>query len=176
MRLLCRALRGYKASVSSYARQLLPQLMLKRLKATQLVKAKLRFPPNFNSSLSCCLLADESEVEQITATPCGPQPFPPSPSSSSSVTSQPTPRTDPLLHRTPQDPPAAAAGSDPPSGPLPPPPPPPDADKPKPSPSGGGGGDEEEEEGGGGARGAKDTKHRTLLEIDRFTLCGNRID
>lgn len=147
-------------------------LCRRRVQTGSSCQSKATFPGNFNSSLSCCLLADESEVEQITATPCGPQPFPCSSSASSlSVTSQPTPRTDPLLHRTSQDPPAAAANSDPPSGP---PPPPPDADKPKPSPSGGG--SEEEEGGGGGARCAKDTKHRTLLEIDRFTLCGNRID
>ncbi|XP_075904334.1 transmembrane anterior posterior transformation protein 1 homolog isoform X2 [Nelusetta ayraudi] len=133
-------------------------------------------PEREDDSLGQWATSDESEVEQITATPSSPQPFPPSSSSSSSVTSQPTPRTDPLLHRTPQDLPAAAAGSDPPSGP-PPPPLPPDADKPKPSPSGGGGGEEEEEEGGAAAaRGAKEPKHRTLLEIDRFTLCGNRID
>lgn len=146
--------------------------MLKNSQLNYLVKAKLLFPLHFNSSLSCCLLADESEVEQITATPCGPQPFPPT---SSSVTSQPTPRTDPLLHRTPQHPPAAGAGSDLPSGPSPPPPPPSDPEAPRPSPSGGAAVEEEEEE-GGGVRGAKETKHRTLLEIDRFTLCGNRID
>lgn len=136
-------------------------------------QGKTLFPLHFYSSLSSlCLLADESEVEQITATPRGPQPFPPTSSSSSSVTSQPTPRTDPLLHRTLQDSPAAGAGSDLPSGPSPPTPPPAsDLDAPKPSPSGG---EDEEEE--GGAQSAQETKRRTLLEIDRFTLCGNRID
>lgn len=102
------------------------------------------------------LVADESEVEQIAAARCSPPRFP----SPSSVTSQPTPRTDPLLHKAHQTFPTAAAGE-----PLTPSP---EAEQPKPSPS-----NEEEEE---GAQGAKETKQRTLLEIDRFTLCGNRID
>ncbi|TMS17027.1 Transmembrane anterior posterior transformation protein 1 [Larimichthys crocea] len=100
----------------------------------------------------------ETKVEQIPTTPCSP----PSPSSSS-VTTQPTPRTD-LFPPLPTDASPAAPSSRPPT-------PPPEPEQITPSFS-----KEEEDE----AQGASELKHRTpkkdLLEIDRFTICGNRID
>ncbi|XP_035524785.1 transmembrane anterior posterior transformation protein 1 homolog [Morone saxatilis] len=108
----------------------------------------------------CPTPSGESKVEQITTTPCSP----PSCSPSSSVTTQPAPRTD-LFPTSPTDacPPASPASR--------PPTPPPEPEQPAPSLS-------KEEE--GEAQGASELKHRTpkkdLLEIDRFTICGNRID
>uniref|UniRef100_A0A3Q3VUI1 Uncharacterized protein n=1 Tax=Mola mola TaxID=94237 RepID=A0A3Q3VUI1_MOLML len=100
--------------------------------------------------------SSKKDPRKISATPRSP---PPSPSSSSSVTSQPTPRTD--MFPFPPNPasPEAPAGR--------PPTPPPEPEQPKPSLS-----TEDEEE----AQGAAGPQHKTLLDIDRFTLCGNRID
>ncbi|XP_045886788.1 transmembrane anterior posterior transformation protein 1 homolog [Micropterus dolomieu] len=107
----------------------------------------------------CPTPSGESKVEQIPATPGSP----PSASSSSSVTTQPTPRTD-LFPPPPTDASPAAPASHPPT-------PPPEPEQPAPSLS-------KEEE--GEEQGASELKHRTpkkdLLEIDRFTICGNRID
>lgn len=101
------------------------------------------------------LFPGESQVEQSPVTSCSP------PSSSSSVTTQPTPRTD-LFPPLASDPSPAAPSSRPPT-------PPPEPEQPSLS---------KEEE--GEAQGASELKHRTpkkdLLEIDRFTICGNRID
>ncbi|KAE8285616.1 Transmembrane anterior posterior transformation protein 1-like protein [Larimichthys crocea] len=106
----------------------------------------------------CPTPSGETKVEQIPTTPCSP----PSPSSSS-VTTQPTPRTD-LFPPLPTDASPAAPSSRPPT-------PPPEPEQITPSFS-----KEEEDE----AQGASELKHRTpkkdLLEIDRFTICGNRID
>uniref|UniRef100_A0A665U7T1 Transmembrane anterior posterior transformation 1a n=1 Tax=Echeneis naucrates TaxID=173247 RepID=A0A665U7T1_ECHNA len=110
---------------------------------------------------TCPSPSDEAKAEQIPVTPGSP----PSSSCSSSVTTQPTPRTDPLPPPPTDAPPAAPA-----SRPLTPTPAPepeqPAASAPK------------EEE--GEAQAASELKHRTpkkdLLEIDRFTICGNRID
>ncbi|XP_041799851.1 transmembrane anterior posterior transformation protein 1 homolog [Chelmon rostratus] len=104
----------------------------------------------------CPTPSGESKVEQISATPSRPPP-----SSSSSVTTQPTPRTD-LFPPPPTDASPASPASRPPT----PPPEPEQSSLSK----------EEESE----AQGASELKHRTpkkdLLEIDRFTICGNRID
>ncbi|XP_076595407.1 transmembrane anterior posterior transformation protein 1 homolog isoform X1 [Chaetodon auriga] len=104
----------------------------------------------------CPTPAGEPKVEQISATPSRP----PS-SSSSSVTTQPTPRTD-FFPPPPTDASAASPANRPPT-------PPPEPEQPSLS---------KEEE--GEAQGASELKHRTpkkdLLEIDRFTICGNRID
>ncbi|KAM9357028.1 transmembrane anterior posterior transformation protein 1 homolog [Symphorus nematophorus] len=116
--------------------------------------------PSTDDEDRCPTPSGEIEVEQIPATPCSP---PPSSSSSSSVTTQPTPRTD-LFPPPPPDASPAAPASRPPT-------PPPEPEQPIPSLS-------KEEE--GEAQGASELKHRTpkkdLLEIDRFTICGNRID
>ncbi|XP_047441489.1 transmembrane anterior posterior transformation protein 1 homolog isoform X3 [Mugil cephalus] len=109
----------------------------------------------------CTSPSVESTVELIPATPLSPS----SSSSSPSVTTQPTPRTDlfppPLTESSP-----ASPASRPPT-----PPPEPEPEQPTASPS-------KEEE--GDPQGASEIKHRTpnkdLLEIDRFTICGNRID
>ncbi|TKS72047.1 Transmembrane anterior posterior transformation protein 1 [Collichthys lucidus] len=106
----------------------------------------------------CPTPSGETKVEHIHTTPCSP----PSPSSSS-VTTQPTPRTD-LFPPLPTDPSPAAPSSRPPT-------PPPEPEQITPSFS---------KEGEDEAQGASELKHRTpkkdLLEIDRFTICGNRID
>ena len=103
----------------------------------------------------------ESKVDKMSAKLCSPPPS--SSSSSSSVTTQPIPRTDLF-----PPPPTAASPAAPASRP---PTPPPEPEQPLPSLS-------KEEE--GDAQGASELKHRTpkedLLEIDRFTICGNRID
>ncbi|XP_044061996.1 transmembrane anterior posterior transformation protein 1 homolog isoform X2 [Siniperca chuatsi] len=108
----------------------------------------------------CPTPSGESKAAHIPATPCSP----PS-SSSSSVTTQPTPRTD-LFPPPPTDASPAASASRPPT-------PPPELEPEQPAPS-----LSKEEE--GEAQGASELKHRTpkkdLLEIDRFTICGNRID
>uniref|UniRef100_A0A3Q3MG84 Transmembrane anterior posterior transformation 1a n=1 Tax=Mastacembelus armatus TaxID=205130 RepID=A0A3Q3MG84_9TELE len=101
----------------------------------------------------------EFHVEQIPATPCSP----PSSSFTSSVTTQPTPRTD-LFPPPSTDVSSATAVSHPPTPP------------PQPQPAASSHSQEEV----GEAQGASETKNRTpkkdLLEIDRFTICGNRID
>ncbi|KAK5896683.1 hypothetical protein CesoFtcFv8_009821 [Champsocephalus esox] len=109
---------------------------------------------------SCPTPPAESKMEPAPVTLCSPPP-----SSSCSVTTQPSPRTDlfpppnllttlPLLHPpAPQLPPLNLSPLHPPLS-------------------------KEEEEGEAAA--ATELKHRTpnkdLLEIDRFTICGNRID
>nr|XP_046263169.1 transmembrane anterior posterior transformation protein 1 homolog isoform X2 [Scatophagus argus] len=107
----------------------------------------------------CPTPSGESNVEQVTATPFSS----PSSSSSFSVTTQPTPRTD-LFPTPPADASPVATASRPPT-------PPPEPEQPTPSLS-------KEEE--GEEQGAPELKHRTsnkdLLEIDRFTICGNRIN
>lgn len=111
-------------------------------------------------------LTGESKVVQIPATPCNP-----TSSSISSVTTQPIPRTDlfppPFTYPSPAKP-----ASRPPS-------PPPDADAEQ-LPSMLLKEDDEDEEEEEEAQLPSETKHKTskkdLLEIDRFTICGNRID
>ncbi|XP_056131021.1 transmembrane anterior posterior transformation protein 1 homolog [Lampris incognitus] len=105
--------------------------------------------------------SDESgRTERIPDTPRSPA----SSSSSSSVTTQPAPRTDIL-----PVPPVAASDT------APPPrrPPGPEPECPTPLPAG-------KEEHEAAPEGGSELKHRTpkkdLLEIDRFTICGNRID
>ena len=121
-------------------------------------------------SLNFChlLFTGESKADEVPATPCSP-PSSSSTSSSSSVTTQPAPRTD-LLPPPPTDASPAAPVSRPPS---PSPSPPPETEQPAASLSK----EEEKEE---EAQAATELKHRTpkndLLEVDRFTICGNRID
>ncbi|XP_059202543.1 transmembrane anterior posterior transformation protein 1 homolog isoform X2 [Centropristis striata] len=114
--------------------------------------------PSKADQARCPTPSGEPNMEQEPVTPCSPPPPPPS-----SVTTQPTPRSD--LFPPPSTEPAPDAPA------ARPPTPPPDPDQPAPSLS-------TEEE--GGAQGASELKHRTpkkdLLEIDRFTICGNRID
>ncbi|XP_056239319.1 transmembrane anterior posterior transformation protein 1 homolog isoform X2 [Seriola aureovittata] len=111
----------------------------------------------------CPTPSGESKAEQVPVTPCSPPSSSSSSSSSSSVTTQPTPRTD-LFPPPPTDASPAAPASRPPT-------PPPEPEQPAASLS-------KEEE--GEAQAASEPKHRTpkkdLLEIDRFTICGNRID
>lgn len=95
--------------------------------------------------------AAEAVVEHIVATPSCPL------LSSSSVTSQPTPRTD-LFPTSPNDNSSSRPAGCPPA-------PASETEQPKPSPA------EDEEE----KQESPQPKHRTLLDIDRFTLCGNRI-
>ncbi|XP_050928498.1 transmembrane anterior posterior transformation protein 1 homolog isoform X2 [Lates calcarifer] len=115
--------------------------------------------PSKADQAGCPTPSGEAKVEQIPAAPCSPL----SSSSFSSVTTQPTPRTD-LFPPPPTDVSPVAPASRPPT--PPPEPEQPAASLPK----------EEEEE----AQAASELKHRTpkkdLLEIDRFTICGNRID
>lgn len=99
-----------------------------------------------------CCFAAEAVVEHIAATPGHPPP------SSSSVTSQPTPRTDLFPASTTEY--SCSSPADSPSAS------PPETEELKPPPA------EDEEE----TQGPSQPKHRTLLDIDRFTLCGNRID
>ncbi|XP_068596421.1 transmembrane anterior posterior transformation protein 1 homolog [Brachionichthys hirsutus] len=103
-----------------------------------------RTPPSPERQDGCPAPPDVSKVEQLPATP------PPS-SSSSSVTTQPTPRTDSF----PTTPPEAAPGV-----PVTPP-------------------SETPLSKGGEAGGASELRRRTpnndLLQVDRFTICGNRI-
>ncbi|KAM3612599.1 uncharacterized protein V6R79_010813 [Siganus canaliculatus] len=98
----------------------------------------------------------ESTAEKITAKTCSP----PS-SSSTSVTTQPSPRTDLFPPPPADDSPAPPANR--------PPTPPPEPEQPTLP---------KEEE--GEAQGESELKQRTpkkdLLDIDRFTICGNRID
>ncbi|XP_041652857.1 transmembrane anterior posterior transformation protein 1 homolog isoform X2 [Cheilinus undulatus] len=88
-----------------------------------------------------------------------------SPPFSSSVTTQPTPRSD-LFPPPPSDSSSATTACRPPT-------PPPEPEQTAASPS-------KEEEGDERIKGDSELKHRTpkkdLLEIDRFTICGNRID
>ncbi|XP_054453265.1 transmembrane anterior posterior transformation protein 1 homolog [Anoplopoma fimbria] len=115
----------------------------------------------------CPTPSGESKMEQDPVTPFSPPPSSSSSSSSSSVTAQPTPRTD-LFPPPPTDPSPAAPASRPSTPPL---------EQPAPSLSKE---EEEEEKEEGEPQGASELKHRTpkkdLLEIDRFTICGNRID
>ncbi|KAA8588623.1 transmembrane anterior posterior transformation protein 1 homolog isoform X1 [Etheostoma spectabile] len=117
-----------------------------------------RKTPNKADQASCPTPSGESKMEQNPVTPCSPPPC-----SSSSVTTQPTPRSD-LFPPLPTDPSPAALASRSPT-------PPPEPKQPAPSLS-----KEEECE----AQEASELQHRTpkkdLLEIDRFTICGNRID
>ncbi|XP_049441081.1 transmembrane anterior posterior transformation protein 1 homolog isoform X2 [Epinephelus fuscoguttatus] len=114
--------------------------------------------PSKADQARCPTPSGESKMEQNPVTACSPPP-----SFSSSVTTQPTPRTD-LFPPPPTDPSPAAPASRPPT-------PPPEPEQAAPALS-------KEEE--GEAQGASELKHRTpkkdLLEIDRFTICGNRID
>ncbi|KAK2848834.1 hypothetical protein Q5P01_008668 [Channa striata] len=112
--------------------------------------------PSKAEQARCRTPSGESKGEHIPATPCR------TPSSSSySVTTQPIPRTD-LFPPPPTDTPPAAPSSRPPT-------PPPEAETVQTLL-------EEEDE----TQEASEPKHRTtnkdLLEIDRFTICGNRID
>ncbi|XP_034546129.1 transmembrane anterior posterior transformation protein 1 homolog [Notolabrus celidotus] len=105
----------------------------------------------------CPTPSGESKAQEIPAPPY-------SPPHSSSVTSQPAPRTD-LFPPPPTDSSSAAPACRPPT-------PPPEPEKTVVSLS-------KEEEGETQAN--PELKHRTpteedLLEIDRFTICGNRID
>lgn len=108
--------------------------------------------------------AGESKVVQIPATPCSPPPSSSS-SSSSSVTTQPARRTDLFPSVLTEASPATPAGRPPTPSPEP------ELQPPAPSLS---------KEEGDEAHEVSETKHRTpkkdLLEIDRFTICGNRID
>ncbi|KAL3044502.1 hypothetical protein OYC64_012906 [Pagothenia borchgrevinki] len=123
-------------------------------------------PPSSTSSsktpsradASCPTPPGESKMEPAPVTLCSPPP-----SSSCSVTTQPSPRTD-LFPPPPADhSPAAPPPRTPTPAPEPEPPAPPLSKE------------EGEEEAA-----ATELKHRTpkkdLLEIDRFTICGNRID
>ncbi|XP_040903603.1 transmembrane anterior posterior transformation protein 1 homolog isoform X2 [Toxotes jaculatrix] len=115
--------------------------------------------PSKADQARCPTPTGETNMEQISATPCR---SPPSSSYSSSVTTQPTPRTDLFPPPFTDVSPAAPANR--------PPTPPPEPEQPAASVS------KDEEE----AQAASELKHRTpkkdLLEIDRFTICGNRID
>ncbi|XP_012726294.2 transmembrane anterior posterior transformation protein 1 homolog isoform X2 [Fundulus heteroclitus] len=106
----------------------------------------------------CAKPSGESSIDQVPATPCSP-PI----SSPSSVTTQPAPRADWFPPPPTDASPATAAGSPPTTEPQS------DADPPTASPLK----DEEADD-------ASETNHRApnkdLLEIDRFTICGNRID
>ncbi|KAM4622053.1 transmembrane anterior posterior transformation protein 1 homolog [Polymixia lowei] len=126
--------------------------------------------PSRAGQAKCPIPAGESKAEQIPVTPCSPTASSSS-SSSSSVTTQPTPRTD-ILPAQPASTPPTPSTSCPPS-------PEPEPRPPTPSPSN----EEEEEvqaEDQEEVQGGSELKHRTpkkdLLEIDRFTICGNRID
>ncbi|XP_049898815.1 transmembrane anterior posterior transformation protein 1 homolog [Epinephelus moara] len=114
--------------------------------------------PSKADQARCPTPSGESKMEQNPVTACSPPP-----SFSSSVTTQPTPRTD-LFPPPPTEASPAAPASRPPT-------PPPEPEQAAPALS-------KEEE--GEAQGASELKHRTpkkdLLEIDRFTICGNRID
>ncbi|XP_074529385.1 transmembrane anterior posterior transformation protein 1 homolog isoform X2 [Halichoeres trimaculatus] len=105
---------------------------------------------------TCPTPPGESKVQDVPAPPSRPS-YP------SSVTTQPTPRTD-LFPPPPADPSPAAPARRPPT-------PPPEPEQSVVSLS-------KEEE--GGTQETSELKHRTpkkdLLEIDRFTICGNRID
>lgn len=107
----------------------------------------------FSKVYKYCLFcsAAEAVVEHIAATPGRPL------LSSSSVTSQPTPRTD-LFPTSPNDNSSSGPAGCPPASPS-------ETEQPKPPPA------EDEEE----TQDSSQPKHRTLLDIDRFTLCGNRI-
>uniref|UniRef100_A0A3Q2QZF5 Transmembrane anterior posterior transformation 1 n=1 Tax=Fundulus heteroclitus TaxID=8078 RepID=A0A3Q2QZF5_FUNHE len=106
----------------------------------------------------CAKPSGDSSIDQVPATPCSP-PI----SSPSSVTTQPAPRADWFPPPPTDASPATAAGSPPTTEPQS------DADPPTASPLK----DEEADD-------ASETNHRApnkdLLEIDRFTICGNRID
>ncbi|XP_034080443.1 transmembrane anterior posterior transformation protein 1 homolog [Gymnodraco acuticeps] len=127
-------------------------------------------PPSSTSSsktpsraeASCPTPPGESKMEPAPVTLCSPPP-----SSSCSVTTQPSPRTDLFPPQPADHSPAAPPPRTPTPTPEPEPPAPPLSK-------------EEEEAEGEEAAAATELKHRTpnkdLLEIDRFTICGNRID
>lgn len=100
-------------------------------------------------------VAAEAVVEHIAAAAAPGHPPPPS---SSSVTSQPTPRADLFPASATDD--SCSSPADSPSAS------PPETEQSSPPPA------EDDEE----TQGPSQPKHRTLLDIDRFTLCGNRID
>nr|XP_020504144.1 transmembrane anterior posterior transformation protein 1 homolog isoform X1 [Labrus bergylta] len=108
----------------------------------------------------CPTPSGESKDEEIP-TPLSRPPYP-----SCSVTTQPTPRTD-LFPPPPTDSSSGATACRPRT-------PPPEPEQSATSLS------KEEEEEEGEVKGDSELKHRTpkkdLLEIDRFTICGNRID
>ncbi|XP_008419318.1 transmembrane anterior posterior transformation protein 1 homolog isoform X2 [Poecilia reticulata] len=114
--------------------------------------------PSKSDPRRCTKSSGESIVDQIPATPCSPPT-----SSSPSVTTQPAPRSD-LFLPPPTDASPATADSCPSTSE-----PQSDTDPPTASPL-------QEEE----ADEASDMNHKApnkdLLEIDRFTICGNRID
>ncbi|XP_014866547.1 PREDICTED: transmembrane anterior posterior transformation protein 1 homolog isoform X2 [Poecilia mexicana] len=114
--------------------------------------------PSKSDPRRCTKSSGESIVDQIPATPCSPPT-----SSSPSVTTQPAPRSD-LFLPPPTDASPATADSCPSTSE-----PQSDTEPPTASPL-------QEEE----ADEASDMNHRApnkdLLEIDRFTICGNRID
>ncbi|XP_032411743.1 transmembrane anterior posterior transformation protein 1 homolog isoform X2 [Xiphophorus hellerii] len=114
--------------------------------------------PSKSDPRRCTKSSGESSVDQIPVTPCSPPT-----SSSSSVTTQPAPRPD-LFLPPPTDASPATADSCPLTSE-----PQSDDEPPTASPL-------QEEE----ADEASDMNHRApnkdLLEIDRFTICGNRID
>ncbi|XP_029918302.1 transmembrane anterior posterior transformation protein 1 homolog [Myripristis murdjan] len=116
--------------------------------------------PSKADQARCPNPSGESTVERI---PASPYRTAPSSSSTTSVTTQPSPRTD-LFPAPPTDTHPASPASLPPT-------PQPEPESSVPSPA-----KEEQEE----AQGGTELKHRTpkkdLLEIDRFTICGNRID
>ncbi|KAG7518148.1 transmembrane anterior posterior transformation protein 1-like isoform X2 [Solea senegalensis] len=141
--------------------------------------------PGDAEQATCPTPPDEPDVEQVLTTPSSPpssfSSSSTSSTSSTSVTTQPTPRTD-LLLTPPTDAAAATAAAAPPPADVPPSPPP-DAEHPaaslckkeKDMEE-----EEEEEEEEKETQTATELKRRTpkkdLLEIDRFTICGNRID
>ncbi|XP_027863984.1 transmembrane anterior posterior transformation protein 1 homolog isoform X2 [Xiphophorus couchianus] len=114
--------------------------------------------PSKSDPRRCAKSSGESSVDQIPVTPCSPPT-----SSSSSVTTQPAPRPDLFLPPSTDASPATADSCPSTSEPQS------DAEPPTASPL-------QEEE----ADETSDMNHRApnkdLLEIDRFTICGNRID
>ncbi|XP_037317357.2 transmembrane anterior posterior transformation protein 1 homolog isoform X1 [Pungitius pungitius] len=116
-------------------------------------------PPSRADPARCPTPSGETLMEQKPVTPFSPPP--------SSVTTQPTPRKD-LFPPPPAEPSPAAPASRPLT-------PPPELLAPLLSEE-----EEKEEEEDEEPQESSDLKHRTpnkdLLEIDRFTICGNRID
>ncbi|XP_076005204.1 transmembrane anterior posterior transformation protein 1 homolog [Genypterus blacodes] len=119
--------------------------------------------PTEAGQATCPTASDESIMEQISATPCGVTLSSPSSSFSSSVTAQPAPRSD-LFHVPPTDASPAASASRPPT-------PQTEPERPVPSLA-----KEDEGEAVEDSELAHRTPKKDLLEIDRFTICGNRID
>ncbi|KAM9850190.1 transmembrane anterior posterior transformation protein 1 homolog [Aulostomus maculatus] len=115
--------------------------------------------PSKADQATCSAPSAETKVKQTLVTPCSP---PSSSPSSSSVTTQPPPRTD-LFPLLPPEASPAAPSCRPPTPPLEP-------EKSAPSLS------REEGQEEGASELAPRTPKKDLLEIDRFTICGNRID